>query len=123
MQRASYENDLIPLESLLEEKLRLRTGHLRDRLSKARYRLPRRLRKDVEFILQADYMTRNPHLAIMVSETRFQGAVRAISAYLADLDPAQERKNRLLNLAALIALYVLMTGAGVVGVMVWRDLV
>lgn len=123
MQRASFENDLIPLQSLLEEKLRLRTGHLRDRLSKARYRLPRRLRKDVEFILQADYMTQNPHLAIMVSETRFQGAVRAISAYLVDLDPAQERKNRLLNLAALIALYVLLTGAGVVGVMVWRDLV
>lgn len=123
MQRSTLEHHLIPLEGMLEEKLRLKSGQLRDRLSKARNRLPRRLRKDVEFILQADYMTQNPQLAIMVSESRFLGAVRAVAAYLSDLDPAKERKDRLLNLAALIALYVLMTGVAVVGVMVWRGLI
>lgn len=123
MQRTTLEHELIPLEGLLEEKLRLKSGHLRNRLNKARYRLPRRLRKDVEFILQADYMTQNPQLAIMVSETRFQGAIRAISAHLAELDPAQERKDRLLNLTAILALNILLIGAAVVGVMVWRGLI
>lgn len=122
MDRMTFEHDLIPLEGLLEEKLRLKSGRLARRLSKARRRVPRRLRKDVDFLLQADYLTQNPRLTIMVNEARFQGAVRALSAYLVELDPVKERRNRVLNFAALVGLYVLMIGALAVSVLYWRGL-
>ena len=123
MDRTVLETDLLPLSKELEKKLSLKGLAVDRQLKKARTRLPRRFRKDLETLQQAEYMTRNPKLSIMIQQGRVEGAVRSLMAYLEDYDPVAERKTHILNFVAKIGLYVLLTGIGVVSVMYWRDLI
>lgn len=121
MDRYVYESSLIPLRGLLERKLGIKSGPVSTQLKKAQGRLPRRFRKDLSFLAEADHMTQNPKLSIMVNESRAQGAVRSVVAYLEDFDPVEARWTRVINFAARIAFYVLVIGIIVIATLYQSD--
>jgi len=121
MDRYVYESSLIPLRGLLERKLGIKSGPVSTQLKKAQRRLPRRFRKDLSFLAEADHMTQNPKLSIMVNESRAQGAIRSVAAYLEDFDPVEARWTRIINFAAKIALYVLVIGIIVIATLYQSD--
>jgi hypothetical protein len=100
------------LQRLLEEKYRLRSRDLPQALRRAGRRLPRRHRAQAEAFQKARAMAGHPRLAVQVNGDDITRGYAETMAYLKSVDPWAARRDRLLNLAALIAFYILVVLAG-----------
>lgn len=119
----SVENQVAELRALFEEKLRVHGRDLATQIRKAGRRLPRYVRRDARFFVEAHALMANPKLARMVDAKSMDRAYANIVAYLEGLDSRQERMTALINLAASIAFALLVTGVMVLVVLVLRGFV
>ncbi|NNE51649.1 MAG: hypothetical protein HKN30_04525 [Sulfitobacter sp.] len=111
------------LRALFEEKFRLKSRTLSRALRKAGRRLPRRHRRQVEALLEAQSRAKHPKLAVQIDAASVMKGCDEVAVYLKTLDPEKARRDRLLNLAALIAFYLLAVIIAFVYFLWWRGYV
>ncbi|MCA8880638.1 MAG: hypothetical protein KDA73_11940 [Rhodobacteraceae bacterium] len=85
--------------------------------------LPWRLRRDADYLIEAEMLAAHPKLRHLVDPGRSARAERHLRDHLATRDPVRERTNRLLGQLAAFAFNVLLFAAIVIGFMWWRGLI
>lgn len=90
---------------------------------KAGRRVPRKLRPAAAALIEAERMAANPRLARLVDAGQVELAARDLEIWLATQDPRERRKTAIINWAALIGFYVLVTAGLVIAFLVWRGYV
>ena len=111
------------VRAALADKLRVRGRSLAVQVRKAGRRLPSAVRRDAVYLVQTIGLVDNPKLARMIDMRRAQLAHRNILAFLETVDVAAERRGIALQIAASIALALLVTGLLLLFVLVQRGFV
>lgn len=111
------------VSTLLHERLGARGRDLGRQVRRAGRRLPRRLRAEAAVLVQAAEMAAHPRLARRVDGAAVARAARVLSDHLRQVNPAERRRTRIVGMAAVVAFNLMVLGAGVVGVLVWRGYV
>ena len=111
------------IRRLLETQLRVRGATLAKQVQRAGRQLPRKIRTEAAFLVQANMLVQNPKLARMISPDRTQKAAETVATYLRGIDPRDRLKGRILNIAGILAFNLLLVGGLVVVVLVWRGIV
>ena len=114
-----WSDRLASLRLLLSEKLGTRGDDLRSHLTRAGRRLPRRLRREAEFLMRAEQMARHPRFVRLIDPREVARAEGRLSRHLQAIDPTRIRRNRMKNAAAGIGLVVLATFALIVTLLWW----
>lgn len=104
---------------MLRERLRVRGSTFAAQIRKAGRRLPRRVRRAAQFLIETEDLTAHPKLARMVDPDEVSTARDTIFTFLQTVDPKERRKDYLLNILGIIALNVLLIGAAIVTYLVW----
>ncbi|MFK7764297.1 MAG: hypothetical protein AB8B62_13630 [Roseobacter sp.] len=107
----------------LEKHLGVKAASFSKAVRRAGRALPGRLRKQAHVLIKAEEMAAHPKLARRIDNGAVQTAFRDINLYLDAQDLSEQRKTRLLNLAAGIALNLLIVGALAVIVLRWRGVI
>jgi hypothetical protein len=107
----------------LSKRLGLGAGDIATLVRRAGRSLPRRLRPAAAMLAEAEAMAANPRLAVRIDAARVERAAADLADWLATQDPRERRRTRMVNTAALIAFQLLVTGALVITVLVWRGIV
>lgn len=119
----ALQNQADDISKLMAEKLRVKGRSLDVQLRKAGRRLPKKLRRDVENLLEAQQLIGNPKLARQVDvEAISEGSGRVIG-HLQTLDPWERFKDRWLGILGAISLALIVTFILVVYVLWKRGLV
>lgn len=111
------------VRAALADKLRVRGRSLAVQVRKAGRRMPRSVRRDATYLVQTIGLADNPKLARMIDMRRAQAAHRNILLFLDTVDVAAERRALGLQIAASIALAILVTGILLLYVLVQRGFV
>lgn len=123
MKVEDLRKELDELQTLMTERLRIRGRTFERQLRKAGRLLPRKVRSEAAFLLQARTLMQNPKLARMVDQNRIAKAHRFVAEYLQSVDPVARRKDMILRTAALWSFYVLLAGGCVIAYAYWRGLI
>lgn len=107
----------------LADKLRLRGRSLAVQVRKAGRRLPRAVRRDAVYLVQTVGLADNPKLARMIDMHRAQAAHRNILQFLETVDVNAERRAMAFQIAASVALAILVTAILLLVVLVQRGFV
>lgn len=108
------------VRTLLETRLGVRGRSLAHQLRRAGRLLPRARRRDGAALVQAQVQTKHPKLARTLDPARLRAARDRLVAHLGAIDPGEERLTRRLRFAAGISFNLLIVGALLTGVLVWR---
>lgn len=111
------------IRGLLATQLHVRGRTLDVQLRRAGRLLPAAVRREAHYVAQAAGLVRNPKLARMIDMDKVAQAHVRVVAHLQAVDPKKQLRDRLLNLLALNAFYILVVGIAVVVVLVWRGIV
>jgi len=120
MGAASVQQMADRVAALLEERLRLRGDTLAAKLKAGRRALPKKIRMEAEYLAMAAEHARAPKLELQLDHERIAAAYDACLHYLKPLGAAERRRGMLLDIAARVALVVLVTAVLVLSVLVWR---
>ena len=104
----------------------LRRGHQADLESMMRKRgaaLPRKLRREALFLMQADRMAGQPNLARQVDLDRLERAHKALTGYLRPLGQGSRLRGGAARIAASVVLGLLILGLILIWIVTWRGLV
>lgn len=118
------EQEISQKTALLSERLTQRLGAsgptLAAQVQKAGRALPRRLRKEAQYVATAEQMAHHPKLRNLIDEQQLNRATRHLATYLKSIDPVERRKTMLLGIAGSVAFSLLATFALLVAVLHWR---
>ena len=117
------EKQVADLESLLEERLRIRGRDLNARVRKAGRLIPTRIRKEFQAVIRAQDMLSHPKLRPMVNENAVAKSHARAAEWLKTVDPWERRKDRWLAIAGSLAFSFLAICGAVIGLLYWRDLI
>lgn len=105
----------------MRSNLRIRGKTLPLQLRKAGRLVPRAVRREAEFLVQAQTQAQHPKLSRMVDIAHANQAHRTVVEFLDTIDPAERRKDRILGILGVLALNILLIGIALVIWMVWTD--
>ena len=105
------------------EKLGVGKGDLPKVRRRAGRWLPRWLRRDADYLIEAETLATHPKLRHLVDPARAAKAEKRLRAHLDTRDPAKERTDRLLGQLAAFAFNVLLFAALVIAFLWWRGLI
>lgn len=108
------------LESLLAERFGARDGTLVQRLARVGRDLPGAVQRDVTLVAEAAQMVGNPKLARRLNADQVAAAFARAEAHLKTIDVKDRRKGRLLGLLGSVAFNLLLLGAGLLALLIWR---
>lgn len=111
------------LQDRLKETYGVRARDLEGALRKTGRRLPRRLHKQARYIIESQELAGHPKLSRFIDHTAISQTFDAISEHLDTVDPREQRKDYWLSVAGNVAMSILVVGAVVVTLLVWRDLI
>lgn len=111
------------LLELAKEKFGVRAKTLSRAMKKIGRRVPARLHRQAEVLVEAQRLGGHPKLMMQVDSVAIGKAFDEIVAHLETIDVADRRKGVLLNLAAALAFNVLVVVVLVTLVLRWRGLV
>ncbi|WP_342078542.1 hypothetical protein [Yoonia sp. SS1-5] len=111
------------VRGLMESKMWIKGCDLRHQVRKAGRRLPRKIRRDMRHLIDASRLDANPKLARMVNDDQIKKAHANVVAYLERLDPREAMWTRILNIAASVALALIVVFVLVLYVLVQRGFV
>jgi hypothetical protein len=103
----------------LEKRLGIRGQGLEAKLARAGRSLPRWVRRDGAVLAEAARLSASPKLAKRVDPARVAKAHASVSRYLADQDPRERRKDKVLALLA-VNVFNLTLFATLLGVFLTR---
>ena len=109
------DHQLLELNGLLTDRLRVRGRNFSTKMHRARRLLPRHLRADARYLEWAAPILVHPKLSRMVDPTRLSRARSAVTAHLKTIDRKERRKEFWLNWAAFVAFIICLTA----GVAIW----
>lgn len=105
---------------LMEARLRVRGQKLSDKLKRGGRHLPKRILLAAEALAEADRQAQIPHLQTRIDREAAAQAYDICVRYLKPLGAGARRSAFLWGLAGSAAGVVLLTGAMVVSLLVWR---
>ena len=108
------------LAEKMAKQLRLRGEGLKDVAARAGRKLPKRLRTEVEAIVDAQQMAENPKLMHHVDPDRIKLAERKLNRFLDRQNPAVERRAEMLDALAIIAFVIFTAVLAVFLLLLWR---
>jgi len=111
------------LSTLMTDQLRIKGRDFPSKVRRAGRLLPRRIRRDAKYLIDAADVTDNPKLARMVDGAKVDKAYSAIKLHLEGLNPRERQITQLLNVLASIAFVVIVTFVVVLYVLVQRGYV
>ena len=118
----ALRDEISGLQTQIERQLKLK-GTFPEQARRARRHLPRGLQKRLATLVAALDLMDHPRLALTLDETALLRHARALAAYLDEVDLADRRKGRLLDIAASVGFAVLVVIALLVVVLRWRGFV
>ena len=118
VQMPDIESKVAALQDLLSEKFGVKKRPLPKMLQRTGRRLPRRLHKRAQVLVEAQRLAANPKLARMVDQAGVARAFDELSAHLEAIDVADRRKGAILSVAAAVAFNILVV-AGAFIVWLW----
>ncbi len=105
---------------MLQQKLGVRGAGLEDKLARAGRRLPRRIRRRVAEIAEAEKREGNPKLARMTDPAALAQAFDEVEAHLNRIDVADRRWGAVLGMLGSVAISLLVVFAALVSYLVWQ---
>lgn len=111
------------LETLLGEKFGLTRGPLAGRLARLGRRVPGSVRRDLQQVEQARFLSGHPKLRHVTDPRQVDQAYGRAVEHLSAIDVTARRKGKAINLLATILFNLLAVIALVIIVLVWRGLV
>jgi hypothetical protein len=111
------------LRRQFEAKLGVRGRDLSDGVRRAGRRLPRRMRRQAAVLVEAERMAGNPRLVRRLEPATFDRAYDGLMRYLRGIDPADQRRGRMIVLASGLAFNLLLVIVGLVVWLWWRGYV
>lgn len=111
------------LAQVLGEKLDVPGDDLSSVIGRAGRALPRRLRGDAQYLTLAETMATHPKLYHLIDRDRVNRAERALRGHARTLDPARERKDRVLGVLAGIVFGLLVFFAALITILAWRGVI
>ncbi|WP_166417584.1 hypothetical protein [Cochlodiniinecator piscidefendens] len=105
---------------LMGEKLSVRGGNLAERVRKAGRMLPRHVRREVGYLIEAIELSEHPKFASRVDERRVKSAHRVCLHHLKSVNVADRRIGTVLTILGGTALAIILVGAGLIAVLTIR---
>ena len=96
------------LANRMSTQLRIKGDGLADVAQRAGRKLPKRLQREAEVLIEAEALGANPKLARRIDAQRVKQAERRLNAFLDKQNPGAERRGEILDVVARIA-FVLVT--------------
>lgn len=110
------------LAAELRQKLGVGGKDLASVYRRARHRLPRLLRRDVQTIVDVLPVAANPKLLRMVDVPRLEAAAQRVMAHLKTVNPNVRRIDLALSIVGGVAISLIAAGALLVTVLAWKGL-
>lgn len=107
---------------LFRDKLGLRGGEIGRVVRRARYRVPRRIRRKAEQLAAAAPILAHPRLRMTLDHAELTRAATDVGAYLDGVDPADRRKGWWLGALGALAFNLLLFGVLLVVFLRWKGL-
>lgn len=111
------------LAAYLGEKLDVPGDDLATVSARAGRVLPRRLRREADYLVQAETLRNHPKLRHLIDDDRARKADRRLRAHVRNEDPAKARTDRRLGWLAGLAFNLLLFAALVIVLLYWRGFV
>lgn len=111
------------IRGLLEKQMRVKGRDLRQQARRAGRRLPRKIRRDLAFLIETAKVADNPKLGRMVNGDRVQKAHANVVRHLESVNPREAMWNMILTITASVALVLIITFVVVLYVLVQRGFV
>lgn len=106
--------------ALMEDRLRIGGRGLGEKLHRGGRLLPRRIRHEAELLAQAALAVQNPRLVPLQDMERLRRAHDTCVAHLRPIGLWGRRWHRIADLAAFAAFILLLAGAAVLALAIWR---
>ncbi len=106
--------------ALLRKKFRIRARSLSIALAKAGPRLPPRIHRKAQLLVEAQRYAANPKLSVTLNENEISEAFREVQMFLLGIDQKDQRIGAILSLLGAIVFNLMMTGVLLVLVLRWR---
>ncbi len=123
MTAETLQNQADEISMLMAKKLRVKGASLERQVQKAGRRLPKKLKRDVENLLEAQALMGNPKLERMVDVVAISEGSGRVIGHLQTLEPWERFKDRWLGILGAISLALIVTFILVVYVLWKRGLV
>ena len=108
---------------LMEDRLRIGGTGLREKLKRGGRRLPRKIRREAEYLADVCELAQHPKVQMMLDDARVAEAYDKCVKYLNPLGASERMKGALIGVGGSIAFALLVVAAATIGVMVWRGLI
>ena len=108
---------------LMEKQLRVKGRDLQQQTRRAGRRLPRKVRRDLAFLIKSEKIGQNPKLSRMLDNEKLRKAHANIVQHLEKLDPREALFNMILGIVASIALMLIVVFVVLLYVLVKRGYV
>lgn len=108
---------------LMEARLRIRGAGLGEKLRRGGRLLPRKVRREAEYLLRASELERVPKLRSQLDPSRIASAYDTCIAYLKPLGQAAHRRALLLDILETVGAAVFVTLVVVILLLIWRGLI
>ncbi|MEZ5779130.1 MAG: hypothetical protein R3E44_12295 [Paracoccaceae bacterium] len=120
MHGAEVQEMAASVAALLETRLKLRGRDLPEKLRRGRRRLPRKIRREAEYLAAAAEQARHPKLSVQLDRDRIVAAHEACLGYLRPIGAAARRRAVLLDMLTGVGSAVFVGLVLLVGLMIWR---
>lgn len=109
--------------ALMQERLRVRGTGLREKLRRGGRRLPRRIRKEAEYLAEVAFLAQNPKVQMMLDDERTARAYDACVRHLQAIGRRGRVAGFLVDVAGSVAFQLLVVAALALAVARWRGLI
>ena len=111
------------VQSLIEERLRIKGRTLEKALARAGRLLPKWAHREGRYLVQASQLMGHPKLRLMIDESKVEKAHDLLVAHLKTIDPNERRKTRVLGVLGVVSFNLILVFAAFIVYLVWRDYV
>lgn len=109
--------------ALMEQRLKIGGTGLSAKLKRGGRRLPRKVRREAEYLAGVSELAMHPKVQMMLDEARIAQAYDTCVRYLNPLGARDRLLDRVLGIGGSIAFALLVVGGGLIAVMAWRGLI
>lgn len=102
------------IQTLFEERMRIKAATLERQVYKAGRRLPRRVRKAARKLIEMNAVADHPKLSRMIDEQQFHKSARIVADHLEAIDPRDVALGRFLAFLGKISAVLILVFIGVV---------
>ncbi|MFN3936581.1 MAG: hypothetical protein ACK4KW_03285 [Gemmobacter sp.] len=120
MGAASVQQMADRVAQLMEDRLRIRGNGLAEKLRRGGRALPRRVRREAEYLAEVAALARHPKVQTMLDDTRIAEAYDTCIRHLNEIGAFDRFMGRLLGVTGSILFGLLVTAGLFVAVLVWR---